>query len=207
MQLNDKIDFKGNFKITTYYADGTTDVYEEKNLIMDEARRNMANLIGGVTSGSDYGFPIDKIVLGTLGHSGGDILDPIAVGEEGFETVRTATFSEEDATAYNYRIDFDVTGTSDETVTPTGDLYSGSTFVQTDASNNTVQRVVSDRSVTYTVTIPAANANPEDGSSVSVIPYTEAALYANGKIFSQKCFAARVKESTVSFVIEWSLLF
>lgn len=207
MNLKDGIEFVGNFKIKSIRDDGTVEVLEEKNLIMDEARTNMAQLIGGVTSGSDtYGDPINKFVIGTLGHSDSDILSPIAVGEDGFTSARTSLFSEANASAYNYRIDFDPEGGTTVTKSATGKMYKGSSLVNTDSDANTVKRVVSDRTVTYTITIPTTNANNPD-SDTSVIAFTEAALYASGEIFSMKTFAGRVKEDTVKLVIEWSIIF
>lgn len=207
MQLNDKIDFMGKFMIKAYNKDGTVEVYEEKNLIMDNARTNMAQLIGGVDTGSTaIGQPINRFVIGTLGHVGTDILDYKQVGENGFDSTRTELFSEELSGNFNYRIDFDPSGGTDVTVNSTGYMYDGDTLLRTDPTFNVVQRIVSDRTVTYKVTIPAENANSEDLQNPA-IAYTEAALYASDEIFSMKCFPCRVKEETVKLEIIWSIIF
>ena len=111
MILNDQVNFVGVFSIKAFNADGTVDEYTEKNLIMDEARRNMAQLVGGVTStGDTRGMHINQFVLGTKGHNGTDILNYIKVGDAGFTSARTSLFSEATTGAKNYRIGFDVTG-------------------------------------------------------------------------------------------------
>jgi hypothetical protein len=206
MVLNDKIDFQGVFSIKAFKTDGTIEEYNEKNLIMDEARSNMAQLVGGVNTGADtLGSPINKFVIGTLGHVGTNILDYKKVGENDFDSTRTSLFSEVTAGALNYRIPFNPVG--DTTITDaaaTGTMYSGTTAGSADGTKNTIQRVVADRTVTYTITIPAACAN---NGGLDPIAYTEAALYAGGEIFSMKTFPARVKEDTVKFEITWSIIF
>lgn len=206
MKLNDKVNFIGEFSIQQLDKNGNLiDEYKEKNLIMDLARNNMAQLVGGVSIGST-GDPINSIVIGTLGHSGGDILSPIPVGSSGFDSTRTALFSEEDPAAINYKIDFDASGGLDVTVNPTGVRRLGTVDqVTSGETTNTVRRVVSDTTVTYTITIPAENAN--SGGANPVVAYTEAALYAGDDIFSMKTFTGRVKEDTVQFVITWSIIF
>lgn len=208
MILNDQVNFVGVFSIKAFNADGTVDEYTEKNLIMDEARRNMAQLVGGVTStGDTQGMHINQFVLGTKGHNGTDILNYIKVGDAGFTSARTSLFSEAIADAKNYRIGFAVTGGLDVTdANATGRMYAGGAAGITDSTKNTVRRVVSDRTVTYTITVPATNANSSD-AVYPVVAYTEAALYAGDEIFSMKTFPARVKEDTVKFEITWSIIF
>lgn len=208
MILNDQVNFVGVFSIKAFNADGTVDEYTEKNLIMDEARRNMAQLVGGVTSAGDtQGMHINQFVLGTKGHNGTDILNYIKVGDAGFTSARASLFSEATTGAKNYRIGFDGTGGLDVTDTnATGRMYAGGAAGITDSTKNTVRRVVSDRTVTYTITVPATNANSGDADN-PVVAYTEAALYAGDEIFSMKTFPARVKEDTVKFEITWSIIF
>lgn len=215
MLLNDRVNFIGDFSIKAFKKDGTIEEYREKNLIMDLARTNMAQLIGGVTTVTNNGDPINKFVLGTLGHHGTNVLDYVKVGENRvvgddstvFNSTRTSLYSEETGSgAYNYNIPFDVTGDEDVTVNVDGEMFLADVSQWTDtAVQNTIQRVVSERTVTYTITIPTSNANslPEDPT----IAYTEAALYAGDEIFSMKCFPARVKEDTVKLVITWSIIF
>jgi len=206
MQLNDRVQFIGEFSIKSIYRDGTFDEYKEKNLIMDTARSNMAQLIGGVTS---IGEPVNKIVLGTQGHIGIDILAFKVAGTD-YNSTRTQLFSETAITGgLNYSILFDPSGTAggNTVTTATGTLFNIATSQIVDAAPNTVQRVVTDRTVTYTVTIPAENGNAIALPPNDIIAYTEAALYAGPDIFSMKTFPARVKEASVELVITWSIIF
>ena len=243
MLLNDRIDFQGVFSVKALDKDNNViDEYVDNNLIMDRARQNMAQLVGGVTGAGGTNEPnvgrhINKFVLGTLGHKSTGILDnkdPNVAGVDGYESVRTALFSEEAAPLdvavtqtetipYHYAIEFDVTNDSldytDNTSTNavvsmyngtnTTPLYTGIQDVA--ATDVSVQRVVGGtegRTVTYTITVPVGEGNP-DSTDVNkpVIAYTEAALYAGEDIFSMKCFPARVKENTVKFEITWSIIF
>lgn len=214
MNLNDNIDFYGVFNFKSLDEnDNVLDEYTEKNLIMDSARNNMAQLIGGVTSGNgaSIGYAINRFVIGTKGHVGNDILDFQQVGEtdtskpvghQTFDGARQSLFSEAIVGAPNYRITLDPTGDNDITVTADGQRYEGSNSVGAPETGNTVRRLVSGRTVTYTVTIPVDNAN-----AATPLAYTEAALYAGSEIFSMKTFPARVKENTVKFEISWSIIF
>ena len=157
MNLQDKVDCVGQFRIESHYADGTVDVFEEKNLIMDIARNNMARLLGGVTTGESEAKPISKFVLGTDGHLDGNILTPKTVGSDGFESTRTNIFSEEDPTKTNYAITFDASGDANVTVDGTGQFFTGTVAGNIDTDVNTIQRVVADRTVTYTINVPAKN--------------------------------------------------
>lgn len=231
MNLNDGINFVGQFSIKAFKKDGTVEEYNEKNLIMNEARTNMAQLLGGVTgdpAGEDHkGKPITCFVLGSKGHVGNDVLNYKRVGTEGvvdgngdvseFDATRTELFSE-GSNDYNYVIPFDATGDNDVTVAVNGTLRQGLNEVVGfgDDEQCTVRRVVDGTTVTYTITIPDGCAN--DGTqNESIIAYTEAALYcgpgtvvegqSHGEIFSMKTFPARVKEDTVKFEITWSIIF
>jgi hypothetical protein len=207
--MKDKINFYGYFSIKQLDKNGILiDFYEEKNLVMDTARANMAELIGGVSSAGD---PINQFVIGTKGHMGTDILDYQQVGETDtskpsgnqlFDATRTALFSEVIAASINYRIPFDASGIADITVNGSGTHYIAGVAGSTDAAVNTIRRVVADKTVTYTITIPVTNAN--DSSAVA---YTEAGLYAGTELFAMKTFPARVKEDTSQFVITWSIIF
>ena len=204
MILNDKVNFKGVFSIKEFHSDGTETELTENNLIVNTARTNMAKIIGGNSNGG----PIDKIVLGTQGYND-TILDYKLAGSDGFDTTRTELFSEDTTDDdYNYySISFDASSSDDETtVDGTGTLYLGDTAVYTDSTMNTITRTISDRTVTYEITIPADCANP-NSSADTAIPYTEAALYAGDDMFSMKCYSARVKEDSVKLVITWSIIF
>lgn len=212
MKLNENVDFYGVFSMKSLDKNGNViDEYHEKNLIMDKARNNMAKLIGGVTSGPETGQQINRFVIGTLGHTNTDILDQLQVGEtdtskpvtdQTFDSARSNLFSEAISNANNYRIDFDVSGDDDVTISADGQMYEQNSPTGNVENNNTIRRVVVDRTVTYTISIPVDNANLTDP-----VAYTEAALYAGPDIFSMKTFPARVKEETVSFEISWSIIF
>lgn len=203
MKLNDNIDFMGVFTIKVVHADGTIDEETTKNLIVNSARTNMAKLIGGQSEAT----PINKIVLGTQGHTD-SILNYKEVGSDGFDTTRTQLFSEEtDVTDYNnYSIIFDTNGVDDiVSVNGVGTMYLGVTEEYTDTTQIPITRTINDRTVTYSITIPAACANPS--VTGSAIAYTEAALYAGDNMFSMKCYSARVKDSDVKLIISWSIVF
>jgi hypothetical protein len=205
MNLTDNVSLKGYFSIKCIHKDGTIDEYTEKNLIMDTARNDMTDLIGGRTIGS----PINKLVLGNKGHIGTDILNYKKVGEEGFVTNKTSLFSEEGkGTDYNdkedfvYEITFNPNG-SDTTVVDDAAVGSVLGSDETDICN--VQRTITDNVCSYKITIPDYAGNkPGDGA---VVAYTEAALYAGDRIFSMKTFSARVKEDTVKIEITWNIVF
>lgn len=206
MILKDKIDFQGHFSVKVFKKDGSIEVYEEKNLIMDKARSNMAELVGGYSEG----VAIDQFVLGNKGHNGSDILDYKKVGaNDEFISTRTKLFAQDadynDANgkdSFVYEIGFNVeSGTATQTDSAAVGKIAGSSETQTCE----VRRVVADRTCTYTITIPDnAGNNVEEGS---VVAYTEAALYAGVDIFSMKTFPARVKEDTVKFEITWAIIF
>lgn len=204
MQLKDQVDFVGHFAITAYKKDGSIEEYTEKNLIMDRARQNMAQLVGGVNTGGDTveGKAIDAFVLGTKGHVGDNILDYKKVGSNGFDSTRINTFAEDEAAEF-YTLSFDPMGASVKTDIPASGVNSK---VAGTENGCTVTRTVSAQTCTYVITIPDANANAS-AVDTSVIAYTEAALYAGADIFSMKTFPARVKEDTVKLVITWSIIF
>lgn len=218
MHLNDKIDFYGVFNFKSLDADGNIlDEYHEKNLIMDTARSNMAQLIAGVTSGgsANSGSAINSFVLGTRGHMGNNILEFQQVGETDpakpngnnlFDSSRQGLFSETLTGEVYYKINFDPLGPLDKTVTASGVRYETSQTQSLPETGNSIRRVVADRVITYTVVIPVENANSGNPASPA-IAYTEAALYAGPEIFSMKTFPARVKENTVKFEITWSIIF
>lgn len=210
MQHKDKINFHGEFSLTYYDEfDNIIDTYEDKNLIVNTARKNMAELIGGFVDGETNN--INEIRLGTRGHIGNDITDNIQVGETDavlgtFDATRTQLFSEE-LGDNNYHVIFDVTGAADVTDSSAeGTMYSGETAGTVDTTFNSVNRVFGGdygNIVTYSITIPTLCGNLDSG----VIAYTEAALYAGGELFAMKTFPARVKEDTVKLVITWSVVF
>jgi hypothetical protein len=206
MKLSDTVEMKGHFSVQVFKKDGTIETYEEKNLIMDKARSNMAELVGGY----NHGKPIDKFVLGNKGHVGTDILDYKLVGENNeFVSSRTRLFAQDpgydnsnSVDSFAYAINFDVKSSGASAL---DNSAAGSIEGDSATQNCTVSRVVSDRSCTYVITIPDYAGNKVGEGAV--IAYTEAALYAGVDIFSMKTFPARVKEDTVKFVITWSIIF
>ena len=216
MNLQDKINLQGYFKITAYKQDGTTEVIEEKNLIMDKARNNMAEL----ASGCILGLQITKFVIGTACHNPdtNDILDPILVGTYGYTPTRVETFSKTQ-NKFRYNISWDpFNPVSDDLVTPVSwNLGEVSLFgkgnkldetgVESGAENTPcpISIKVLGNSILYTITLPEAAANGVSGDST--VAFTEAALFSGSDIFSLKTFSARVKDPSVRYVIEWRIIF
>ena len=102
---------------------------------------------------------------------------------------------------YVYNIEFTLPGSN---------IDAGGTvalnLVETDAgSGSTVKVLQSGTSVTFTIDIATAAANLQDGGPSSI--FTEAALYANNRIFAMKTFKAKVKDSTVLLRIVWTITF
>lgn len=211
--FKDKVDFYGVFTVESFDKNGKlVDMYTDKNLIMDKARKNMAELVSGVdTVGSFFGSPINRLVLGTRGYIGTDITNNIQVGETDgtlgtFDATRTQLFSEE-LNDLNYHISFDPTGGQDVTdAAAVGTMYTGTTAGAVDGTFNTVRRFTSgtgDNIVTYEVTIPVECGNVTG----SVVTYTEAGLYAGDEIFAMKTFPSRNKEETVLLKLTWNIIF
>lgn len=72
-------------------------------------------------------------------------------------------------------------------------------------SGSTVKVLQSGTSVTFTIDIATAAGNLQSGGPSSI--FTEAALYANNRIFAMKTFKAKVKDSTVLLRIVWTITF
>ena len=216
MNLVDNLDFRGEFSIKSFKKDGSIEEYNDKNLIMDLARVNMAELVGGLIGVDELsgGMHITQFVLGNKGHVGENILDYKLVGSDGFLSTRDSLFSEvliddtPGAPNFSYSIDFDIKSLNTE-YTDSASIgkisqkgKSGTVSVDTQVCS--VKRTIVDRTCTFEVTIPDYAGNPVTGDAVA---YTEAALYAGNSIFSMKTFPARVKEDTVKFIITWSIIF
>jgi len=163
-----------------------TDRYEDNNLIMDTARVNMCDIITGLSSGLN----INKFVLGTKGHVDGDLISP-KTSATGFVSSRTQLFSEESLDFF-YPIQFTPANSEDAAAT---------NIIETNVGS-TVHILKSGSTVTYSIVVPVTAAN-----STGSVAYTEAALYAGSRIFSAKCFGAKVKDDTVSLRITWSISF
>ena len=204
MILNEKIEtisdtLSGYFSIKTVDKSGKEEIWEEKNLVMDNARNVISKLLSGFNSGKI----VNTFKLGVDGNVTGDLLTP-KTSSQGFISSRTQLFSETNATSV-YRIRFaPAAGLATQTLNTTN---------TTDGVQCTVSVTVSSNVVTYVVTIPEGAANKNLSGVDSTIPYTEAALYSNNSgytdelIFCAKTFPVRVKENTVSMVITWSITF
>jgi hypothetical protein len=204
--LSDTIKFIGDFSISEYNAEGELlSSYSDKNLIMDAARKNMAELIAGLANGK----VINRFMLGTRGHVGTDLLVPKVVGgaytEGNFDSARLKLYSElaPAGTPYWY-VDF--------TPNPLGGNATTSNVFNSVNGSETLTDVnvainVSGKETTYTVTVPVTSANNPAGP----VAYTEAGLVSvsggDVDLFSMKCFPARVKEDTVKLIIVWKIIF
>lgn len=177
----------GNFKVETInVSTGETEIYEEKNLIMTRARQTLATFISGFNGASH----INRIAFGTEGHKPGDLLTP-KTATEGFTAARNTLFSEV-TSSYKYYIDFEPTvsgGYADVTETDVG-------------AGSTVQVTLNGTTISYVFEMAQ-----DAGNNGSQVPYTEAALYAGGNIFSMKCFPVRVKDNATIIRVYWSLTF
>jgi len=204
--LIDNIQFQGHFSVLEYNEkDELISKYSDKNLIMDSARSNMAELIAGLSAGK----VINRFILGTRGHVGTDLLVPKEVGgtyvEGTFDSTRTELYSQSApaGTPYWY-VDF--------TPNPLGgNATINGVFNSVNSSETTtdvsVNIQVSGKETKYTITIPVTSANNPAGP----VAYTEAGLVSvsagDSDLFSMKCFPARIKENTVKLVVVWSILF
>ena len=183
----DSIKLKGYFKVETLdINDNVTETFEDNNMIMDNARVNLATGISGFAGG----VPITQIAFGTQGNVTGDVTTPKTVAN-GFISSRTDLFSEQNA-GFTYYINFvPTTNGGFATVTET-DVGAGST-VQITLTNTNIQYIV--------------EMSQTAGNNSSNVKYTEAAFYCGSNIFSAKCFPVRVKDTTVKLRVYWSFTF
>lgn len=100
---------------------------------------------------------------------------------------------------YTYTVTFDLPGTSSGNALNIveDDGIVGST-VSIDQNDNDVQFV-------FSISTLAANGadDPQPGSTT----FTEAALYANDRVFSMKTFGSKIKDTTVLLKITWTISF
>jgi hypothetical protein len=101
---------------------------------------------------------------------------------------------------YSYSIGFSLPGTN---ATPGGTTATSITE-DDNGSGSTVKVQQSNTSVIFTFDIATAAAN---GQNETTSVFTEAALYANSRIFAMKTFKAKVKDSTVLLRIVWTITF
>jgi hypothetical protein len=165
------------------------DRFEKHNLIMDTARTSVSELTCGLVTAE----PLNKFVLGTEGHTTGDILTP-KTDLEGFVSSRTELFSEE-LSSYTYPIEFSNPGSASGTCAIISEPDSG-------VATSTINLEYLNNDIKYTIEIPELAANDS-----GIVAFTEAALYAGNNIFSMKCFPGKIKDSTVSLRVIWVIKF
>lgn len=183
--IQEKIKIQGFIKVECLDSCGIViDKYEEQNLIMDGARSLLSKNIAGLSAAQ----PMNKFVLGTNGHVDGDY-NTAKTAENGFVSSRTNLFSEE-LLHFTYPIIF---------TNPAG-ASGNCTITSQPNPGNTISRVHSGSTVTYTINIPTTAAN-----NAGTVVYSEAALYAGSYLFSMKCFPGKIKDSTVSIRVTWSI--
>lgn len=207
----------GHFSIQMLNKSGeVVDSYEDNNLVVNEARGAMSALL----SGKKGSVGITSLVLGTRGHNEveNNILIPKPVGQYGYDENRTQLFSEEQGTPFYYTINWDpndlkdagegsVEFTNNEVEFVAKGQRKNQTGSELNAENGKipVKITLQGNSVQYEFTIPEQYANGDDGSSV--VAYTEAGLKFGEKLFSLKCFAAKIKETSVSIRVVWKIVF
>lgn len=207
----------GHFSIQMLNKSGEViDSYEDNNLVVNDARGAMSALL----SGKKGSVGINTLVLGTRGHNEVDnnILIPKPVGQNGYDENRTQLFSEEQGTPFFYTIKWDTNDLKDAGESPVEFTNNEVEFVakgqrkkdngsELNAENGKipVKITLQGNSVQYEFTIPEQYANGADGSSV--VAFTEAGLKCGEKLFSIKCFSAKIKETSVSIKIIWKIVF
>ena len=190
---------KGYFKIESIDKNGNViDSFENHNIVVDTARVVFAKLISGISTQN----VINKLVLGTQGHIGNDILTP-KTEKEGFDHTKTDLFCLRDP---------DKKGDTwnEITFTPSGNMAITSASDVRDGTNDhsTVDIQlrgldISEPCISYIFNISADAFN---GSGNGVI-YTEAGLFSDDNLIATRVFKGKVKDQTVSFRITWNLIF
>lgn len=213
----------GYFKIDAYdESDKLIETFEQNNLIMDMARPSMALLAGGVSIDTEVSEPINRFYIGTQGHRVTAGVDrypepkqpnvtpiPGDSPDNYYDSTMTQLFSERaiDGSWY-YCFEFAPDGAMDKTFNVFGKLYNKDDVSPTkiDTTASSIQRVVVDRTVTYTITIPKNAGNSYNGTPAT-LSFSEAALKCGQRIFSMKTFPARFKDDSLKLVITWSIIF
>lgn len=99
---------------------------------------------------------------------------------------------------YTYPINFTIPGSNAD---PDGTLATGITEPD---SGSEVRVLQSGSSVTFKIKIATTAANTQSGTSSY---FTEAALYAAGRIFAMKTFSVKSKDASVLLVVDWTINF
>lgn len=207
---------RGEFTLICYKDGKVVDKFEDKNLVVNDARVSMSTLL----SGKNGALGITSFVLGTKGHNetSGDILTPKAVGQDGYDETRTQLFSEEQGSPFYYTVKWEqgrLLNAQDQPVNFTSDVVEfiakgqkkNQTGSESQAENARipVKITLQNNAVQYEFEIPESAANGMDGQSV--VAYTEAGLKCGNKLFSLKCFASKVKTIDTKFKIIWKIIF
>lgn len=201
---------KGYMKIEAYDEnDNLVDSSESYNLVMNLQRESMALMQGNVTTGSRTNHQIDSFRIGTTGHITAQEPKPPGTGTNEYNPDMTRMFSESQ-NEYNFRLDFgnNIQGQANQTFYMFGETYKGDVL---QSSNETEQcsmkREVQDRVISFEITIPRGQANPQSASGIQNVGYSEAQLYCGDRIFSMKTFPQKFKDSSVKLVISWQIIF
>ena len=207
---------RGEFTLICYKDGKVVDKFEDKNLVVNDARVSMSTLL----SGKNGALGITSFVIGTKGHNetSGDILTPKAVGQDGYDETRTQLFSEEQGSPFYYTVKWEqgrLLNAQDQPVNFTSDVVefiakgqkknqSGSES-QAENARIPVKITLQNNAVQYEFEIPESAANGMDGQSV--VAYTEAGLKCGNKLFSLKCFASKVITIYTLFNIIFKIIF
>ena len=179
---------KGYFKIELLDKDGNVkDTWEKHNLVVNSSRPVLAKHMANRSA-----TPVNKLVLGTKGHIGDNLMTP-KTANEGFTAARTNLFAEEEG-AFVYNINF----------TPPSTDNGQAVVVEDDAgAGSTVEVVYANNTITYKVVLAVSAGKGDTGTT----PYTEAALYAGDDMFCMRTFAVRAKDVSSVIRITWTLIF
>lgn len=178
---------KGHFKIELLDKDrNVIETFEKHNLVVNVSRPVLASHMAGRSA-----VPVNKLVLGTKGHIGDNLMLP-KTANEGFTAARTQLFAEEEG-AFVYHVNFTPPKTDGKAVVTEDDVGAGST-VEVVNSNNTI---------VYKIELSTTAGNGSTGA----VGYTEAGLYAGDNLFCMRTFAVRSKDVSSILRITWTLIF
>ncbi|QPX62920.1 hypothetical protein F207_120 [Campylobacter phage F207] len=178
---------KGYFKIELLDKDrNVIDTFEKHNLVVNGSRPVLASHMAGRST-----TPVNKLVLGTRGHIGNNLMMP-KTANEGFTAARTQLFAEEEG-EFCYNVNFTPPQSDGQAVVTEDDVGAGST-VEVTNSNNTI---------TYRIELSTTAGNGTSGA----VGYTEAGLYAGNDLFCMRTFAVRSKDVSSILRITWTLIF
>lgn len=119
---------------------------------------------------------------------------------DNIDFTNTAVWTDLGATApYTYSIEFDL---------PKTQTGNGLNVVEDDgAVGSTVEVTQTDNEVQFVFNVSTLAGNQANDPTPGSSTFTEAAMYANGRIFSMKTFGSKIKDSTVVLKITWTIAF